>query len=532
MFEAAAGALAKGVPEAEFWRQATGTAQGRVISAETGVPIEGGKLRLYERRINRLVVVHSDVDGSWMADGLLPGAYWIWADHPDFVSQVYPGGGAGDETSAVVRPGQTCRGIDFRLKRGGRISGVVLSDGQPVAGADVSVYASPDAEEAFYPPGRYVETDENGVFEIPSLEDGRYMLAAQPPPRGDWGGGVPLTFYPGSTSPRAARWLSVSPGQEVGDLTVDLAGTGTAALRVRALDAESGDPVSGARVFVVRRDTFWNRFHGWTDEDGVFTTDMLALGPFHVSVAPWEQGYCRWSKWVDIERGGEVAEMEFRLVKGAVFEGRLVTQDGSELPELPHFWACAIAEEPELIDGHPRGDADIQDYLITLAEGTQRERFRLEEDGRLVSPPVAPGKVHFAADVGELEWSVVGISLSGRELQSGEEIECRAGQRFDDLEITIGSNLAVVAGRIVSEDSKEPVAGAWAHLRRGDGAPFFALPMKTDRSGSFLFHAVPAGPYVLCAAHTLEDQPPGPSDREITLAPGQVVHMDLVLAPA
>jgi hypothetical protein len=323
--------------------------------------------------------------------------------------------------------------------------------------------------------------------------------------------------------------VRLSAGQTRADLSLPVVDRGTASLRVCVTDAATGEPVADARVDVVNRDTFLDAFAGRTDAEGVFCTDMVYAGPFQVTVSADAQGYVRWSKWVDIAAEGDVAEVAFQMGKGAVLAGRIVTEDGSDAPPLPHFWAYAVAEMPETIDGHPRRVGDVQTAYMVVAEGPQRERFRPDDGGRIVSPPVAPGKVHIVGDTSDPEWRLLRMSVGGKPLQAGGEIECKAGQHIDDLQIVVGTNLSVIAGRIVSVDAKEPLPDAWAHLSRRDGEVFSARPIPTDRSGSFLFHAVPAGPYLLAPAASLDGPTLEAGRREIDLEPGQVVHVDLIM---
>ena len=95
----------------------------------------------------------------------------------------------------------------------------------------------------------------------------------------------------------------------------------------------------------------------------------------------------------------------------------------------------------------------------------------------------------------------------------------------------LGTNLGVVAGRVVSAAEQEPIEGVWVRLARKDRQPFGSLPLPTDRSGSFLFQAVPAGPYQIGVASAKEAEAPidERSRRDIVVEPDGVVHLDLVV---
>jgi RNA polymerase sigma-70 factor (ECF subfamily) len=547
-------AMRESRPDAEFWRSATGVATGRVTSASTGEPVEGAKVRLYEPQTVTFAAAKSGADGVWEARELVPGPYSITVRHPDLVPQTYRGELWGNvRTSAIVRPGQTVRDIDFQLEPGASIRGkVVATDGSPVADASVSVWRrfDPPHEEVLLDRVAHADTDEGGGFDIGSLAAGAYLVGVQAGEKHEEVHFAPVTYYPGTFSLHDAEWVEASAGKVREDLVIPLADVGTVRLRVRVSESESGRPIPRARVLVNRRDADWDMFTGYTDESGCFHSGFLTRGPFQVTVGAEQQGYPRWSKWIDVQGGEAEVNLAFQLPKGAVFEGRVVAQDSSELPPLKYLSCYLIPSTEEQSEGRPCRTTGVsfswswgpgeQEHWqsLSLAEGPQFEQVRADESGHIQSPPVTPGSVVVNPYFRDKDWRVIGVSVRGEPLRSGESIECRPGERIDTLEIVIGTNLGVVAGRVISSADKKPIEGVWVHLSRSDNELFYgtgrdaASPIQADRSGSFFFHSVPAGPYVLGVAR-LQDKPVEEgSKRDIVVEPGGVVHLDLVLANA
>jgi hypothetical protein len=538
-------AMQESRPDAEFWRSATGAVTGRVTSASTGEPVEGAEVKLYEPQTVTFAAAKSRADGAWEARELVPGPYSITARHPDFVPQTYRGELWGNvRTSATVRPGQTVRDIDFQLEPGASIRGKVLAkDGSPVADARVSVWRrfDPPHEEVLLDRVAHADTDEGGRFDIGSLAAGAYLVGVQAGEKHEEVHFAPVTYYPGTFSLHDAECVEASAGKVRENLVIPLADVGTVRLHVRVADGESGRPITRARVLVNRRDTLWDVFTGYTDEDGCFLSPLLTRGPFQVTVGARELGYPRWSKWIDVQGGEAEANLEFQLPKGAVFEGRVVTQDSSELPLLEHL-SCFLdpgaaeqtAGRPERTTGigfswswGPRGQG--QSWRLSLSEGPQGEDARVDEDGHIRSAPVTPGSILINAFIRDKDWRVIGVSVRGQTLHDWEKIECRPGERIDTLEVVIGTNLGVVVGRVISSADKRPIEGVWVHLSRRDKELFYALPVQADRSGSFFFHSVPSGPYVLGVARSQDKPVEECSKRDIVVEPGGVVHLDLVL---
>ena len=171
-------------------------------------------------------------------------------------------GGGGPPPGAPPRPPGT-EPVGPRPMTGpSTISGVLTGeDGLPLAG--VHVYAArrvtpaEPATSAFQTIGRPVPTDANGAYRLAGLQPGSYFVAAVPwvfdltrflessvrsiPAETDTSGrriGAWTTYFPGVTSPRTAKAITIAPGEtrgidfvvrrdQVSTLTVQLGPPGT-----------------------------------------------------------------------------------------------------------------------------------------------------------------------------------------------------------------------------------------------------------------------------------------------------------------
>jgi hypothetical protein len=528
-------------PDAEFWRSATGSATGCVTSAATGEPIEGAHIRLYEPQTVIFASAESDVDGVWKADDLVPGAYTVRARHTDYVEHTLRDEAWGQvRPSITVRPGQTVRGVDFSLEPGARIHGrVVGHDATPVPDAAVSAWCR---EEPVYGEVRFdragtASTDDEGGFEITALPAGEYVVAAAAGGEDNWARFRPLTYHPGTFSLHDAEWVAAIPGEEPPDVPIKLADTGTVCLDAIVTDVETGDPIAGARLLIFRRDTLWDMLTGHTGEDGCFRSDLLTAGPWQVMAGAEEQGYARWSRWVDVPPDQDAVRLEFGLLRGAVIEGRVETESGSALPPLDHLSCYFHPDRPDQeLRGVPEpfGVACMWGprgamHSFALEEGPQGEYADVGEDGRFVSPPIFPGPIWIAPRIRDKAWRVVRAFVAGKPLAGDCKIECETGGRVKDLKVVLGTNLGVVAGRVVSAADNLPVDGALVVLAREDEDLESALPAETDATGSFICHSVLAGTYVIAARRSAEEPVDEQAKREIVVEPNGVVHLDLVL---
>ena len=529
--------LNKHKPDADFWRSATGIVTGRATSAATKAPVEGAHVSLRSAVGGAGAEVTTGPDGTWRAEQLVPDAYQITARHPDFADKRYREETVKIGPAVVVRPGQTVRGVDVQLDPGASISGrAVAADGSPVANAVVLAlhWVDPYGEGACFHRGGYTTTDSDGRFGLDSLALGDYVVGVQQTPQ------RPLCYFPGTFSLHDADRVEASADKLRDDLVIRVPESGSVNLGVRVTDSQTAEAIAGARVLVNRRDAFmWEQFEGQTDDRGSYETPFLTRGSFQVTVGAEEQGYPRWSKWIDVQGDDTHVEVAFELPGGAVFEGEVVAQDGSELPAIEELSCRFTPSQPADLDGRAPGrtdfavircDAPAWRYL-GLYEGFQAESVRAD-GGRIVSPPVTPGSVQIHVDTRDNEWRVIQVSVGGKRLGGGETYRCSAAERVNTLKIVVGTNLGVVTGRVVTSADKSPLEGVWVHLSRQDGEPFRRVPLPTDAAGTFLFQAVPAGPYVIGVARLqgegapLEEQ----SSRVTVVDPGSVVHLDLVLA--
>jgi hypothetical protein len=220
----------------------TGIIRGRVVAADTSVP------------------VYTDAQGRYELRNLPPGVYLVTARpsqyQGQYLSAVLPRTPSGDPPRVTVTADRPVEGYDFVLRRAGVIAGrLVDENGDPVSGVYIQASRFED------PPNRgtgYAQmSDELGRYRIFGLTDGDYRVMARPSSSGDSiqpGEGQSLgfleTYYPGTHAREEAGRLRVRIGQETaaGDLPL----TRTRAMRVSGIvyDAQ-GAPAGGANRAMV-----------------------------------------------------------------------------------------------------------------------------------------------------------------------------------------------------------------------------------------------------------------------------------------
>lgn len=204
-------------------------------------PVEGARIESLPPRGNGLVIQLSspdddddrargwrtDASGRFVIDEVAAGPYRLRVSHP-----TAPPEEIGGSTSA---PGERVTGLEVRLGEGAEIRGTVV--GIPDGEATKYIVVAQPSERDFggfsLMSGRSQVLSEDGSFRLRGLRKGtpvRLALYLNGAENGFWGDGL-------------ARSAQAMPG----DLGVQLQFTGATGVRLRALDAATGEPVTEFR---------------------------------------------------------------------------------------------------------------------------------------------------------------------------------------------------------------------------------------------------------------------------------------------
>ncbi len=213
---------AGGAAEANFVLQPGGSISGEVIEQDSGAPIAGLRVLVYDDAGNLDGYVDTSAGGKYTVAGLPAGTYHVRTTGRTFLNQVWKDlpclglCGATAGTPVTVGTGET-PGIDFVLARGGRILGAVLeeSTGLPLSGALV---------QAFDAGGNLLTSATSnaaGAFTLAGLPTGTFFITASGLP-----GYIPVLYegepYFVHSDVTAGTGIDVTAGADVTDLVVKM----------------------------------------------------------------------------------------------------------------------------------------------------------------------------------------------------------------------------------------------------------------------------------------------------------------------
>lgn len=270
----------------------TGSISGRVITADTGVPIPRAVVTLSSRRL----AVYTDYEGRYTFTDLPPGQYSIFvnvgphrADYQPTSYGVPAGGMAGTvlrATPVELADGQRLENVDIALQPSGAITGAVLdADGRPLSRVGVSVMMLRPGFEPM--PRGGAQTDDRGVYRIFGLPAGDYVVRAIPQT-----GGMPVevegeptgfapTYAPGTPDIGTAMRIRLARGAEA---TADIRLLETRVFSIRGVVLNSRGEASQMSSVMLSRtgDIAGSTMGTGVNQTGEFTFRGVPAGSYEI----------------------------------------------------------------------------------------------------------------------------------------------------------------------------------------------------------------------------------------------------------
>lgn len=232
-------ALAAGLTQPPEPSQSLRTIEGRVIRLPDQAPAEGVEIHVFGAP--KPQPVRTDSSGRFRIEGLPPGRYGL---------MVAPWSGyRAPEVPVDLRYREKIEGLVIPLRKAARLSGRIRDRaGQGVPSIRISALRDP-GRDVWKLPDRAIAaaTDQEGNFVLDGLDQGAYLLLAEPPaPQWrlrNWAPDDPLpdpsrrltpTFYPGVEDRALASSIAVLAGEERGGLEWELVEARTYCLQGRA----------------------------------------------------------------------------------------------------------------------------------------------------------------------------------------------------------------------------------------------------------------------------------------------------------
>lgn len=487
---------------------------GRVVD-EAGGGVAGAIVVAVDRSSGASQSTQSGPGGEFVLSRAVPGRYEITARKPGFLAGRFGAAGpGGDGVPVRAGAGIPIPPLDIVLPRPGTISGrVTNADGEAI----------PSALQALQPlwigPDQIVRriavtmTGAEGVYQLTGLPPGRYLVVATPligpsqsapapelpPADGPRTSTTLPVFYPGVSTPASAAPIQVGVGEQVTGVDVPVRPQPVTTVAA-TLTSGNRRAMQFAALLLLPEQVGDVGSHAMTAPDPtpavsiVLEAPAVAAGRYVVMASALEardDGTLErvWARESVVVDGTTPLEVSVEMRPGAVLSGRALTEDGAAAAAgLPDTWLWPLA------DAYPAG---VLPFTGTL---------QVEPTGAFTLSGIAPGRylLQFGRDTGPQSRSsaVSRVMLSGSDIVD-LPIDLRLGDRYTDVEVTVGGRLGEIGGTLTDQDGQPRydvtlVAFAvdsrywWPDTRR-------IQTVRPDTAGEYIISGLPEGEYLLAA---------------------------------
>lgn len=495
------GARAKDPAQQSATGQGLGQISGRVIRADTGVPLAKVEVSLHPQDQDTFKaaagtrVGRTGPDGAFTFSDVPPGSYALEAWRSGFTNDGCDANMNCGWQSLTLARGQSLEHVELRLTPAGVIAGTVYDEDQePVAG--IGVYA---LRVNFLPGGRReiyavssATTDDRGNFRMPDLRPGsyyvrtgepiqlsRFALALKEGP--DGGAQFRDTYFPGTALLDEAQRIEIASGAETNAVRFSVATEKTFSITGRILGAEKSGPLKPSEIRVTKRsdaEQMWrDAGNALLAPDGSFAIPRLPPGDYTLAAVAFAvQGDLA----QEVDAGFASVRISESNVRADIELGRAAEIRG-KVAAPPGFSFAGM-------------------QIILESRGSSYYPADLDSSGRFNLRNAPPGKYTLSILDRKHEAQLAYLkeaSCSGRDfgmqplmLDMDTVLDCR---------ITAADDTGAVSGQVTEGDL--PAAGLVVVLIPESRAlrrlPRYTLTARTDAAGRYKIVGTIPGDYLL-----------------------------------
>ena len=429
----------QGVQAGQRPPQPPGKIAGKVLRADNGRPLTKATASIQpEGRFSDQQTTRVDTNGAFEFPEVAPGRYRLSVQRNGYVTQTYGQRGGGPGVSIEIQSRQVRDGIEFRLERGGVISGAVVDeDNEPVENVEVRAQ-----RVRFQPGGRQravsvktVRTDDQGNYRLSGLAPGYYYVQSGARAEGfDFGAmssgfSYAGNYYPGVEAREQAQRVQVTAGGETRRIDFSLRPAKTYTVSGIIVDPQ---PASGVMYSVGLMRAGGSFFTSAVNDEGKFSIRGVEPGEHTVQVMSFGQNLAQQRGFRSVTVTDADVQVVVELGKAAELGGEVKTLDNTPLPAR---FFVSLASENESPTG---GGA-------------------LVADGRFSIKGVPEGSFTINANDPAGSMYVKEVRCNGEDYTL-RRIQIENEQRITDCVITMAKDMAVLEA-VVERDGK-PMEGS------------------------------------------------------------------------
>ena len=479
----------------------------------------------------------TDAEGRYRLANVPPGRYQLAPMAPAYVVKDTSWSGWPPGRPVTVAPGENMEDVDFRLARGGVITGRVTdAAGRPVVAEHVQITPVDKQQEAgtWFGSTRNV-TDDRGVYRLYGLAAGRYYVSIGRDKESSMvhvGGPnryYRRTYHPAATDVAQAQVVEVRPGEEAKDVDIVAAPAATTFKAAgRIVSAETGQPVPDVMFAcgALRKGEKSVGGYGMTgvrtNARGEFTVEGLAPGRYAVFAVAYEP-----ADWYSDAAAFEIEEadvggLEVKLRRGSSLSG-VVQLDGVSDPAAR---AQLLLQAQLHASAGPRDELTAPNYMSG----------KITPDGAFRFGGLRPGKYKIALSTWQAPkgLSLVRVEQNGASVGGG--VEVGEGAQVTGVRVHLAYGTSVVRGQVntAAGAPAQPSPGArmTVYVRRvvgGQAEGASSRSTEVDARGRFVVEGLGAGEYLIVLRVTSPGAEALDVRQTVTLSDGGETSVVLVL---
>jgi hypothetical protein len=483
-----------------------GILRGRVTRLDNGQPLRRVLVTIAAPGLSQteLPSVLTDTSGRFELAGLPAARYTLTASRDGFVTLQYGQRRPNQPGQPInLTAGAKLEGVDLALPRGGAVTGWIFDeDGEPVANATVEllrqryVGGRPQLSPSVATPD---VTDDRGAFRVYGIPPGAYYVSATKsaaasgsgrggPPRFQEALAATATFYPGTSSPEAARQITVGLGEEVAGISYSLVPSTPAAILL-TIRTPDGQLAPATTQVMFRRTSATSSVGGSArpGPDGSFRWTDLPPGEYAIQAVAWTAaGSSGETAAARVMLDGIDAKVDLILQKADTVRGRITFDADAAVtslrPDQVRVRPVAVDPLEPASAGTPRTNADWT-FETDVTQGA-----------RLLRVSVPTG------------WALKSVRADGVDVTDTPLLF--NGKDVGGIEILVTDKLTEVSGTI-REAGGRVVTDASVVLLADDPAKWtvegrFVAVVRPDQTGRFVHRGLPAARYIAIALDYLE----------------------------
>ncbi|HEX6623075.1 MAG TPA: carboxypeptidase-like regulatory domain-containing protein [Pyrinomonadaceae bacterium] len=480
----------------------------------------------------------TDAEGRYRLANVPPGRYQLAPMAPAYVVKDSSWSGWPPGRPVTVAPGENMEDVDFRLARGGVITGRVTdADGKPIVAERVEI-TPVDKQQVTgtnWFSGMRNLTDDRGVYRLYGLAAGRYHVSiGQDKDTGVVHIGGPnryyrRTYHPAATDVAQAQVVEVKPGDEAKDVDIVAASAvKTFKAAGRIVSAETGQPVPDVMFAhgALRKGEKMIGGYGMTgvrtNARGEFTVEGLAPGHYAVFAISHEPADW-YSDAVAFEvEEADVSGLEVKLRRGASLGGVVLLEGVSD----PAARAQLLLQAQLYASAGSRDELTAPNYL----------GGKINPDGTFRFGGLRPGQYKIALSTWRAPQglSLVRVEQNGVSVSGG--IEVAEGAQVTGVRVHLAYGTSVVRGQVTTAAGAPapapPGARMTVHARRvigGHAEATQARSTEVDVRGRFIIEGLSAGEYLIVLRVTAPGAEAIDVRQTVTVSDGGETSVVLVL---